>query len=68
MMLTTGLAPVAYAGGKHRHGGVAKGGDGGDGGLIGIGLGVCIIAECEDVGSGNAAGGDGGDAKVRGHH
>jgi hypothetical protein len=69
MILLTGFAPAAYAGhGKHgKHGkGKAIGGDGGDGG-IGIGIGLCLIAVCEDVGSGNGAGGDGGDAWVKGH-
>jgi hypothetical protein len=63
MMLGTGFASAAFAGGDD-DGPVAKGGDGGDGG-IGIGIGVCaIIASCDDVGSNNGAGGDGGDAKV----
>jgi hypothetical protein len=61
MMLMTGLAPAAFA---DDDGPVAKGGDGGDGG-IGIGIGACIIASCDDVGSGNGSGGDGGDAKVK---
>lgn len=61
MMLVTGFAPAAFAGDGKR----AKGGDGGDGGLIGIGIGAClIIASCDDVGSDNAAGGDGGDAEI----
>ena len=51
----------------HDGGGKAIGGDGGNGGLIGVGVGVCaVLANCEDVGSDNAAGGDGGDAKISG--
>jgi hypothetical protein len=51
--------------------GVAFGGEGGDGGLIGLGIGVCALGilspiTCDDVGSNNGAGGSGGLASVLG--
>ncbi len=66
MMLIVGFAPAASAHGKHRkhHRDVAIGGEGGDGGLIGLGIGLCILADCDDVGSDNGSGGDGGDAII----
>jgi hypothetical protein len=70
-LMALGSAPAAYAGGglQDNDVAVAKGGNGGNGGIA-VGVGVCAVniaggaAGCENNGVGDASGGDGGSAKA----